>query len=55
MDQTLAEETGGGVTRHSPGLVVQIINSVGEVERTIGPPPPGPMINVTPERDALEP
>jgi hypothetical protein len=54
MRQTIAEET-GGVTRHAPGLVVQIINSVGEVTQTIGPPLPAPMIDVTLEREALEP
>jgi hypothetical protein len=41
----VTEETGGGVTRHAPGLVVQIINSAGDVERTIGGPP-APMIDV---------
>ena len=34
---------------HAPGLVVQICYSDGR------PPPPAPMIDVTPERDALEP
>ena len=44
-----------GTHVHSPGLVVQIINGAsGEVERTIGPQAPAPMIDVTPERDALE-
>jgi hypothetical protein len=55
MRQTVAEETGGGVIRHAPGLVVQIINSTsGRVETTIGPRPPTPIIDVTPEREALE-
>jgi chaperonin GroEL (HSP60 family) len=45
-----------GAQVHSPGLVVQIINGAsGEVERTIGAQPPVPMIDVTPEREALEP
>jgi hypothetical protein len=56
MRQTVAEETGNGVPRMQPGLVVQIVNVAGEVTQTIGPPPmPAPMIDVTPERDALEP
>jgi hypothetical protein len=41
----------GGIMqqRHSPGLVVQIINGAsGEVERTIGGQSPAPMIDVTP-------
>jgi hypothetical protein len=33
--------------RFAPGLVVQIVNQVGEVERTIGEQPPAPMIDVT--------
>jgi hypothetical protein len=48
----VVEET-GGVTRHTPGLIVQIINVDGSVQ-TIGPPPPAPMIDVTAEREALE-
>jgi hypothetical protein len=34
--------------RHSPGLVVQIVNVAGEVTQTIGPPAPQPVIDVTP-------
>jgi hypothetical protein len=55
MRQTVAEETGGGATRHAPGLVVQICYSDGRPPEIIGPPMPAPMIDVTPERDALEP
>ena len=43
-----------GMIQHAPGLVVQIIHSNGSTE-TIGPPTPAPMIDVTPEREALEP
>ena len=43
-----------GTHVHSPGLVVQIINGAGEVTQTIGAPPPTPLIDVTPEQDALE-
>jgi hypothetical protein len=39
----------GADRHHAPGLVVQICYSDGR------PPPPAPMIDVTPERDALEP
>jgi hypothetical protein len=38
-----------GMIQHAPGLVVQIIHSNGSTE-TIGPPPPAPLIDVTPER-----
>ena len=45
--QVFAEET-GGVQRHAPGLVAQIINFTDHVERTIGPPPaPATIIDVT--------
>jgi hypothetical protein len=54
MRQTVAEETGGGVPRMAPGLVVQIVNVAGEVTQTIGPPPPAPIIDLTPEREARE-
>jgi hypothetical protein len=40
--------------RHAPGLVVQLVNVAGEVTQTIGGQPPAPMIDVTPEREALE-
>jgi hypothetical protein len=53
MRQAVAEETRGGRAATMPGLVVQIVHSDGSVQ-TIGPPPPAPMIDVTPERDALE-
>jgi DNA repair ATPase RecN len=46
MRQTIAEETSNGVTRHAPGLVVQIINAAGQVTQTLGPPPV-PMIDAT--------
>jgi hypothetical protein len=45
---------GGRERRHTPGLVVIITGSNGEVTQTIGGEPPPPMIDVTPERDALE-
>jgi hypothetical protein len=38
--------------RHSPGLIVQIINTAGEVTQEIGARPPPPLIDVTPEREA---
>jgi hypothetical protein len=39
-----------GTIRHAPGLVVQIINTAGQVTETIAPPPmPAPMIDVAPE------
>jgi hypothetical protein len=41
-----------GAITHAPGLIVQIVHSNGE---TIGPPSAAAMIDVTPERDALEP
>jgi hypothetical protein len=42
-------------TQHAPDLVVQIVHSDGSMQ-TIGPPlPPAPMIDVTSEREALEP
>jgi hypothetical protein len=34
-------------------LIVQIVHSNGSTE-TIGPPPPTPMIDVSPEREVLE-
>jgi hypothetical protein len=43
-----------GTTQHAPGLIVQIVHSNGSTE-TIGPPLPAPMIDVTPEREALDP
>jgi hypothetical protein len=49
-----AVAAGDGARRMTPGLVVQIINSVGEVTQTIGPPrpealpEPAPMIEATP-------
>jgi hypothetical protein len=44
-----------GVAVAAPGLIVQIVHSNGSTE-TIGPPPaPSPMIDISPERDALEP
>jgi hypothetical protein len=52
MRQTVAEQA-GGARQPAPGLIVQIVHSNGSTE-TIGPPPP-PMIDVTPEREALEP
>jgi hypothetical protein len=55
MRQTVAEETRGSRGVMMPGLVVQIINGAGEVTRTIGGQPATPMIDVTPEREALEP
>jgi hypothetical protein len=45
---------GGRERRHTPGLVVVITNGAGEVTQTIGGEPPAPMIDVIPERDALE-
>jgi hypothetical protein len=51
MRQTVAEE-GGVARRPMPGLIVQIVHSNGSTE-TIGPP--APMIDVSPERDVLEP
>ena len=47
------KETGGGVTRHAPGMVVVIQYNDGRSE-TIGAPL-APMVDVTPEREALEP
>jgi hypothetical protein len=42
--------------RQAPGLVVQIINGEGRVTQTLGPPPASPpLIDVSPEREALEP
>jgi hypothetical protein len=54
MGQTVADERGGS-QRFSPGLVIQIVNVAGEVTQTIAPPLPAPLIDVTPEREALEP
>jgi hypothetical protein len=51
----VVEEIGSSVTRHAPGLVVQIVHVTGEVTQTIGAQPPLSMIAVTPERDAPEP
>jgi hypothetical protein len=53
MRQTVAEETGNGITRHAPGLVVVIQYNDGRREETIGLPTAPPMIDVTPiERNA---
>jgi hypothetical protein len=49
-----AVQESGGRPRHTPGLVVVITNGAGEVTQTIGGELPAPMIDVTPERDALE-
>lgn len=48
MREAVSAETGGGVQRHAPGLIVQIINNAGQIERTIGPRAPAPMIEGTP-------
>jgi hypothetical protein len=47
MRQTVAEETRGARAVTMPGLIVQIVNQVGEVTQTIGGEPV-PMIDVTP-------
>jgi hypothetical protein len=47
MRLAVAEES-GGVTRHAPGLVVQIINSEGRVTQTLGPHPAPPIIEYAP-------
>jgi hypothetical protein len=47
------QESGGGVTRNSPGLVV-IIETAGHPAQIVAPPMPAPMIDLTPEREALE-
>jgi hypothetical protein len=54
MKETLDGPAGALQERHAPGLVVQILNVAGEVTQTIAPPLPAPMIDVTPERGALE-
>jgi hypothetical protein len=57
MRQTVAEETGNGVHRMQPGLVVQIVNVAGEVTQTIAPPLPAPSLQIEhdDERVASEP
>jgi hypothetical protein len=55
LDQMRVEavqESGGGTTRHSPGLVV-IIETAGQPAQIVAPPMPA-LIDVTPERDSLE-
>jgi hypothetical protein len=54
MLATTEEETRGASVRHAPGLVV-IIETAGQPAQIVAPPMPAPMIDVTPERDALEP
>jgi hypothetical protein len=44
-----------GMPQHAPGLVVQIINYDGSVQTIGGPPPAPPMIDVTSDRETLEP
>jgi hypothetical protein len=55
MRQTVAEETRGARAVTMPGLIVQIVNQVGEVTQTIGGGPPSSMIDMTSERETLEP
>jgi hypothetical protein len=53
MLMTSTEETRGMAAKPSPGLVV-VIEVAGQPDRIVAPPMP-PMIDVTPEREALEP
>jgi hypothetical protein len=53
MRQTVAEETRGGRAATMPGLVIVITQPDGS-QQMIPPTPPAPMIDVTPEREALE-
>jgi hypothetical protein len=55
MKELVEPSARAGTHMHSPGLIVQIINADGRVAQTIGPPAPAPMIDATPEREALEP
>jgi hypothetical protein len=54
MRQTVAEETRGGRAATMPGLVIVITQPDGS-QQMIPPAPPPPMIDVTPERETLEP
>jgi hypothetical protein len=54
MKELVDPSLGVRAPQHAPGLVVQIVNYDGSVQ-TFPPAPPPPMIDVTPERDALEP
>jgi hypothetical protein len=54
MKETLDGPGSALQERHAPGLVVQIVNQVGEVTQEFGVRPV-PMTDVTPEREALEP
>jgi translation initiation factor 6 (eIF-6) len=51
MRQTVAEETSGGRAATMPGLVIVITQPDGSQQMI--PPAPPPMIDVTPEREAL--
>jgi hypothetical protein len=53
MHQMAVEETRSGPRQSVPGFVIQIIGADGSVKE-IGPPPPAPMIDVTPERERAE-
>jgi hypothetical protein len=52
MKELVDPSVRAGTTMHAPGLVVQIINTAGEVTQEIGSRPVPPLIDVTPEREA---